>query len=565
MTGPRRGFAGAGLIFLLVPLVFMLLIFYYPLLFLLTYIRQSSLIWNIFTEPFYITILLRTLAFAAKVTVFSLLIAYPCCCFISTLRPRSQKAWMFILTLPLWTSVLARTYAWIIILGRKGIVNGGLQAAGVIDQPLMLMNNTFGAVVGSVYVMMPVMLLSLYGPIRSIDRSSVHAARTLGASPAAAFLKVFLPLSMPGIISGCLLVFTLSLGLFVAPALLGGPYDRTFSTVIAQRVDMMADFGGAATLSVFFLVVTLLVLILAASLFGTGPFRGSRTSHIPLSRRGGIPFGSIALLERFAPFLQWKQLWALFLGVVSLLLMLPYVALLLIATSSDDYVQFPPSGFSLRWFHALFSTGTWTQSAFNSLVIGCTAAVISVAMGIAAALGMKHLNPARRNMVMLLLVGASVIPAMIYALAAYFAAVQVGLSDSRIGIALAHAAMGTPFAVVLCVTAHNAIPASIEEAARSLGAGYSIRARRIILPIMLPAVVSSFFVAFQTSYDELVVSLFLSGVKTPTFPKVMWQATTLEVTPIIAAASVAMVVLVLLLGGAVLGLSKVVRRGAPSM
>lgn len=146
MNGRRRGTIGGNAALVALPVLFMLLVFYYPLLFMSSYIDSTNMIAEIFNRPVYITVLYRTFLFAAKVTIISLAIAYPCCCVICEMTPRAQKITIFLLTLPLWTSVLARTYAWIIILGRRGIINGGLGTMGIMDQPLELMNNTFGAV-----------------------------------------------------------------------------------------------------------------------------------------------------------------------------------------------------------------------------------------------------------------------------------------------------------------------------------------------------------------------------------------------------------------------------------
>jgi ABC-type spermidine/putrescine transport system permease subunit II len=160
---------------------------------------------------------------------------------------------------------------------------------------------------------------------------------------------------------------------------------------------------------------------------------------------------------------------------------------------------------------------------------------------------------------LVLLMLPAMIPTMIYSIASYFAAVQAGLLGTRASLVLAHGALAIPFVVIICSTALGGIKVSIDQAAQSLGARRFTRFYRITLPLILPSVLTSALVAFQTSFDEVVVALFLSGVQTRTLPKLMWQASTMEVSPIIPAASVAVLVVVIVVAGALMGLSRLQR------
>jgi putative spermidine/putrescine transport system permease protein len=193
------------------------------------------------------------------VTAFCLLLGYPLSYYLSKCSGGKANLLLIFVLIPLWTSVLVRTYAWITILGRNGIINQLFQKSGLIEQPLKLIYNQFGLTIGMVHVMIPFMVLSLYSVMVGIDRNLLKAAQNLGASPFRAFCKVFLPLSMPGVMAGSIFVFIISVGFFVTPALLGGPKDLMISMVIDQAVEVMLnwEFASAASFILLFLILGL--------------------------------------------------------------------------------------------------------------------------------------------------------------------------------------------------------------------------------------------------------------------------------------------------------------------
>ena len=141
--------------------------------------------------------------------------------------------------LPFWTSVLVRSYAWMVLLGRHGLINEALRAAALIDTPLRLLNTAFAVHLAMIHILLPYMILPIAGVLRQLDPALPRAAASLGATPWGVFRQVTLPLSMPGVIAGTLLVFVLSLGFYITPALVGGPRDMMLSQLIAQQVDLL--------------------------------------------------------------------------------------------------------------------------------------------------------------------------------------------------------------------------------------------------------------------------------------------------------------------------------------
>jgi ABC-type spermidine/putrescine transport system permease subunit I len=166
--------------------------------------------------------------------------------------------------LPFWSSLLVRTFAWQVLLRDTGIINRFLLDLGVIAEPIPLIRTTGGVIIGMSHILLPFMVLPLYSVMRRIDPELGHAAANLGASPVRAFLRVFVPLTLPGVVAGCLLVFVLALGFYITPALLGGLRDQMISQLIVQQVQQALDWGFATAMSMLLLAATLAVLFFAS-------------------------------------------------------------------------------------------------------------------------------------------------------------------------------------------------------------------------------------------------------------------------------------------------------------
>ena len=247
----------------LVPILAYLAVFYvYPLArILLLSVYGPRLTFDHFlrmvTVPVYTQVLMRSFRIALLVTVLSLVLGYPVAYLLSTLKPRRVALLMPVILVPFTISVLVRSYAWMAILGRQGLVNTLLGRLGLTQQPLEILYNEFGVLLGMVHILLPFFILPAYSVMIRIDRDLLKAASIMGATPARGFLEVFLPLSLPGIIGGGLLVFIQALGFFVTPALLGGPRDTMISMLIELQISQLLNWGFAAALSSVLLIATL--------------------------------------------------------------------------------------------------------------------------------------------------------------------------------------------------------------------------------------------------------------------------------------------------------------------
>ena len=216
----------------------------------------------------YIDVLLRTLGISASVTLLCLLLGFPVALLLTQVRERAADLLMILVLLPFWTSLLVRTAAWVVVLQREGMVNSLLLRLGLISEPLTLIYNRTGVLVAMTHVLLPFMILPLYSVLAGIPPHYMRAARSLGAPPATAFFRVFLPIAAPGIAAGSLMVFILALGYYITPALVGGGSDQMLSYFVATYTTDTGNWGMAAALGLLMLATTVVLYALAHRLSG---------------------------------------------------------------------------------------------------------------------------------------------------------------------------------------------------------------------------------------------------------------------------------------------------------
>jgi len=204
-------------------------------------------------------ILLRTFQISALVTLWALLLGYPLAYWLSTLSARQANVLMILVLVPFWTSILVRVCAWIVLLQSEGLVNHALIGLHLIENPIALLFNRTGVIIAMVHILLPFMILPLYSVMTSVPPTYLRAAVSLGSSPLAAFFRVYVPQTYPGIGAGALLVFILSIGYYVTPALLGGADDQMLSYYIAQYTNVTVNWGMACGLGALLLAATLVL------------------------------------------------------------------------------------------------------------------------------------------------------------------------------------------------------------------------------------------------------------------------------------------------------------------
>lgn len=216
---------------------------------------------DFFRDPFYRNILWVTLRVSLVSTAISLVLGYPTAFYMARTKSRMKQVMMIVILFPFLVSAVVRSYGWMVILGTNGLLNQLLQSLGLISAPLKILNTEAAVIIGMIHLLVPYMVLSLVGVLQSIDPNVEYAAYSLGASPLQTFSKVVFPLSLPGIISGCVLVFTMSMTSYVTPKLLGGSKFRMMATMVVQEINVNFDWGAASAISYILLAVILLVQI----------------------------------------------------------------------------------------------------------------------------------------------------------------------------------------------------------------------------------------------------------------------------------------------------------------
>ena len=220
-------------------------------------IVSEDIYWRSFALTFEISLL---------VTVLALLLGYPIAYAASAAPKGLSIVILALVVLPFWTSVLVRAYAWLALLQRTGVINHLLQGLGIIDEPLALVHNSFGTVVATLHILLPFMVLPLYATMQKIPRDLMQAGASLGGSPSHTFWRIFLPLSLPGVLAGSTLVFVLSLGFYITPELLGGGRTVMVSMLVSRNVELYNQWGAASAVGVV-LLIGVAVIFLVVSRF----------------------------------------------------------------------------------------------------------------------------------------------------------------------------------------------------------------------------------------------------------------------------------------------------------
>ena len=371
---------------------------------------------------------------------------------LATLPEGTANLLMILVLLPFWTSLLVRTASWIVLLQREGPINEALQWLGLINEPLALVYNRAGVYIAMTHVLLPFMVLPLYSVMRGIPPNYVRAALSLGARPSTAFLRVYLPMSMPGVAAGCLLVFILAIGYYITPALVGGPVgpDDQLLRRLLHAADRQLGHGRGA---------------------GQRAARRDRGA-LPDLRPAGRHRPAAAGLTRMAasrlhPADQPRRPHrALGRGCLVLaFLITPLLVIVPLSFSSGTMLTLPLPGLSLRWYAELVSSAPWQNSLLQQPDRRLDRHRGGDGAGHAGGPGPGPGRFPGKSLLMGMLISPMIVPLVIVAAGAYFFLLPLGLTNSLFGLALVHAALGAPF-VLITVSATLAGPRPVAAARR---------------------------------------------------------------------------------------------------
>jgi putative spermidine/putrescine transport system permease protein len=557
MSPGRRHFLMAA------PLVVLLLVLLiYPVgqLLLLSFVGDQGFTLTqyhrLFESSVYINVLLITLKISLWTTFFSVVAGYPVAYLISSLTAKRKTSLLFWVLLSFWTSFLVRTFAWVVLLGRNGVVNQLLQALGILDAPANLLYNFGSVLVGMVHALMPLAVLTMLSVMENIDRNLPRAASTLGARPGTAFWKIYFPLSMPGVAAAAIMVFVTAIGFFITPALLGGRKETMITQIIIDQVQQTMNWEFAGAVSVLLLVVVLVVFAIYDKVLGLSTMTGGASTRVrasgkeSVSRRAGdavltvlanVSDALFALLPKrmrrsVSGTGQSRTLWWIVLGVLAFL-SAPAFLMIPLSFDSGSGLTWPPKGFSLQWYEQMFTSPVWMQAITRSLIVGVGTGLLAMLIGTPAAFLLVRANMRGKSAMLAFVLSPIVVPRMIIAVGMFYFFARVGLVGSMIGLILAHTVVAVPYVVITMMAVLRNYDTRLDLAAQSLGAGPWSTLRFVTFPILGAGLMSSFLFAFATSFDELTIALFASGGLNATLPKQFWDEVTLQISPVIAAVS----------------------------
>ena len=251
-----------------------------------------------------------------------------------------------------------------------------------------------------------------------------------------------------------------------------------------------------------------------------------------------------ATLPPYTTTLQRAGIWALWLlcGAILVFLIAPVLVVIPLAFNNEPYFHFPIREYSLRWFADLFGNPVWLSAIANSLVTATLATLLATSLGTLAAVGLNHRDLPGKRLIMAVLIAPMIVPVVVLAVGAYFFFSRLGIANNLLGIVLVHAVLGMPFVLITVNATLAGFDMGLLRAARSLGASPIVAFRRVMLPIVWPGVLSGALFAFATSFDEVVVVLFLGGPGQTTLPRQMWSGLREQLSPTILAAAFVLII-----------------------
>lgn len=515
---------------------------------------------RLWDKTVYMKVLGITLKTAGWTTVLCIVGGYPIAYLLATVAKTTRARLTILVLMPFWTSFLVRTFAWIVLLGRKGAVNNFLIDIGMIEQPLKMIFKFSGVMIGMSHALMPLAVLTMLSVMEGIDANLSKAGSTMGARGGQTFWRIYFPLSVPGIAAGGMLVFITSLGFFITPALLGGARDTMIVQTIIFQIKEVLNWGFAGAIGVLLMVSVLIIFFVYDKLLGLSTLSGGDARH-PTSLRqnpigyvgarvGGLATRFLGTLfewigiafDRILPRRANKRrkgggriaIWAVALLMMGFLA-LPALFVIPVSFTEASFLSWPPRGFTLKWYQALIETPVWIDAAVRSFIVAILASSLGMLFGVPAAFMLARSSFAGKGAVFAFLVSPIIIPNIFIAVGLFFFYAKIGLIGTTIGLVLGHTVLAIPYVVITVLAVVKGYDQNLDMAAFTLGANRKQTLYRVTLPMIRSGMIAAFMFAFIISFDELTIALFVTGGEVTTLPKQMWDDALLRVSPSLAA------------------------------
>jgi putative spermidine/putrescine transport system permease protein len=541
-------------------LLYLALFFVYPVLRLLLTSLQDpdtgafslAAYRRLISATVYLDVMRTTFFIAAETTTLCLVLGYPLAYWLARMPAARRAKLILLVMLPFWTSALVKSFSWLALLARHGIVANTIRTLNPGGQVPELLHGRGAVLMAMVHTLLPLAVLTMLPVMLQIDRTLPRAAATLGSSAAQAFWRVFFHLSVPGITASGLLVFIAALGFFIVPALLGGPHETMIGQVILDEIQQAMDwqFGGA--LATLLMVATLTSTFVFDRLFGVsaGPASGRPRRSPRWLRVGGMALLAVvaglseAVTESLARVLHGHRFgWLLPAYAVTLIgfLMVPTLMVLPMSFTNSQFLDFPPTGFSLHWMQVYLGSPQWIAATVRSFAVAFATSLVTTAIAGAAAMAVTRSGGLWARLVFTLFLGPMVVPSIVTAISLFYLFAHLHLVATDLGLVIGHTVIALPIAFVALVAVLNGHDWRLDQAAATLGAGRLAVLRHVTVPLIRGGLLAALLFAFIISFEELTVALFVSGGLKTTLPKQMWDSVLMAVNPTLAAASLIVV------------------------
>ncbi|MGP3933110.1 ABC transporter permease subunit [Nonomuraea sp. KM88] len=488
-----------------------------------TDIAHTTATWQTFlTGGYHWQIVRETVVLGLITTVAAAVVGYPTAYALHRVRrSRWRYVGLFIIFAPLLTSVVSRTYGWELILGDSGVLNSLLEPAGL--GPVELLYERSSVVIALVHILLPFMVFPITQSLGQLDPAFGEAAGDLGAGAFLRFVKVTLPLTMPGLIGGAQLVFALSISSFATPSLLGGGRVNVLATEIYDNVNNV-DWPLAAVSSYALLALA----VVALGVFGWLQRRSGRAEQGGVTAAGAASTGARG--------------WSVWLAIVYTYVLLPLVIIVINSFSSVSYGTWPPPGLSAKWYANLFEQEGLGAATLLSLEVAIAATVLAMVIGTAVAVALvRHRMPGRGPLQSFVL-SPTVVPKVAFGFAGFIYLHRLGLFGGVAGLVVTHTVIVLPFVVIVVTAALMRADATLDAAAKDLGAAPLRAFRLATLPQVRPALIAAALFAFVVSFDEVDMTVFLLSPDQNTLPVWMFVYMQKFQDPTLAALSTLLIV-----------------------
>ena len=466
-----------------------------------------------FSSSTYLRLTGKTIVMSLAVTAVSLLIAYPLAYIMAKKLRGLRNIILILVIIPFFTNQLVRVYSWLIFLQDGGIFNNFLSLFGLFEDGLGLLYTQGAVIIGLTHAFFPYMVVTIYMSLERMDDAMLEASRSLGASKFTTFRRIIFPLSMPGVISGIMIVFVPALGTFVEPRILGGTDGTVIGTVIEDQFFEIAAWNFGAAIA-FLLLALVLISMTALNMAGKRWEQNEKQHHI-LSR--------------------------IFVILVILFLYVPIFVLMLLGFNESRYNSLPFE-FTTKWYEEMITNEALLTAAKNSLLLALVTGILCTVLATLFILGQRYLSRKTSGLFNSIVMMPMSIPWLIMGLSILLMIRSLDFTKNMGFVLAGHVIISLPYAFLVLRARMSSLDKSLEEMSASLGAGPLTTFRRVTLPAIAPAMVAGGFLAFMISFDNFAISYFLIPNGVTTLPIEIQTSIKFGFTPEINAISTVIIV-----------------------